>query len=78
VGRFLMEDCYACGEPQISLEQCEFDCTNGYCANSCYQNLKQCARCGRVGCDEHFDGMFCNECTRIGRPKIVRINARES
>ena len=62
MGRFLTEDCVACGDPQISLEQCEFDCDAGFCESPCWQNQKQCAGCGRVGCKKHFDGMFCHEC----------------
>lgn len=62
MGRFLMNDCMECGDPQISVNCCEFDCFEGSC-DFCYQQVwRQCPECGRTGCKEHFDGMYCREC----------------
>jgi hypothetical protein len=68
---FVTTDCAACDEPQIGLENCEFGCGKGFCNDgrgfSCWwTRTYQCAGCGRTGCREHFDGMYCHECKRGG------------
>jgi hypothetical protein len=67
MGQFITNDCAECGEPQISLEPCEF-CGAGFCtdtntyADTCWNRQPQCVDCRRKGCRSHFDGMFCLEC----------------
>jgi hypothetical protein len=63
MGGFLLTDCCQCDDPKISLNMCEFDCEKGVC-DVCMQNNKQCPDCGRIGCSEHFDGMYCLECIK--------------
>lgn len=63
MSRFLMTDCKNCGEPQVSVNRCEFDCFEEYC-DYCFEVLKQCFICRRRGCDEHFDGHICHECMK--------------
>jgi len=63
-----MTDCRECGVPQISVWSCDF-CDEGAC-DFCYQEVwKQCPECSRIGCREHFDGMYCWECVAASKLK---------
>lgn len=61
-------DCSECGVAQSSLESCQFDCDAVFCddgqtfSESCWNHQRQCAGCGRTGCSEHFDGLYCHDC----------------
>ena len=80
MANFIHTDCAVCGEPQIGLEPCEFGCGAGFCTDghtyseSCWNRQKQCAGCGRTGCDEHFDGMFCHECMKVEQDELELQN----
>lgn len=66
MNQFLLTDCCQCGEPEISLNMCEFPgCDKGIC-DKCYiqDQFKLCPDCSRVGCRDHFDGMYCHECVK--------------
>ena len=60
VSRFKTEDCVLCQLPFETFALCEF-CDSIFCED-CKKYWKTCANCGREGCKEHFDGMYCKEC----------------
>lgn len=63
VSRFKTEDCAVCKLPFEDVMPCDF-CTKEVACNGCFQaNWKECPDCGRIGGREHFDGVYCKECT---------------
>lgn len=62
ISRFKTEDCAVCKLPHETVMPCDF-CEAFACIED-FQNIwKKCADCGRIGCREHFLGMFCRKCT---------------
>jgi len=74
-GRFFTADCAECGEvvgnPGDHVMPCDFTengtckcCGNVVCGDCFREIWKECPDCGRRGCREHFDGMYCFECIK--------------
>ena len=68
--RFKTEDCVICREPFENLMPCDFTegdtckCCGALACQHCFsETWKECPDCGRRGCREHFDGMYCKECS---------------
>jgi len=60
--RFKTEDCVECGDIVEDALPCDF-CNDMACQHCFSEEWKECPDCGRRGCREHFEGMYCKECS---------------
>ena len=67
--RYKTEECVECREQHENVMPCDFSergtckcCEAKVCQYHFRETWKTCAKCGRTGCREHFDGMYCFEC----------------
>ena len=72
----MIEDCAACGMPNDKIASCDF-CEAVFCddrqtySECCWNRQWKCAGCGRQGCREHLDGLYCFGCRAIEEKELA-------